>query len=272
MKRVLAMIAVSAVVAVPLTAELRREAVPMDRVPWELAEPRLRKGVWWNAPHIPIDHPYWWTLTNDVRPEQLKEELEKHTEALQSEPEPERRGATVQTDRGSRVVRIVDGQQNPQLFPVWSIFFSFANGKAKDDPEETLRDLRAHGIEASAAESILRSARETLESADEVGRQAGAAALQLRSLLLQTTEKLGSEKVAELRRSGNFALLGEQVGWSESSLHDLARSAYRNWEAAAAVPSIVSLRRTIGERQWDLFRGYLLAEVASRRSDTVILR
>lgn len=271
MKRVLGMILASAVVAAAFAAEIRRESVPTDRVPWELSKPRLKKGVWWDAPHIPLDHPYWWTLSEGLSPEQLRHELEKRVAALESE-ERENVAAAAASTPEPRIVRIVDGQQTPHLFPLWSIFYSFASGKTSEGSEEVLRELAAYGIEPSAAESIVEAARETLKRADEVGQQAGSAALQLRSLLRQANEQIGSDRVAELKRTADFALLSEKVGWSESSLEDLARNAYRNWEAEAAVPSILSLRSKIGEQQWRLFRGYLLAEVATRRSDTVILR
>jgi hypothetical protein len=259
---------------VPLDAEEATSSqLRMDRVPWELAEPELRGGVWWDAPHIPIDHPYWWTLSPELSPEKLKQRLDKRAEAVEVEVVRERGKATGASVTEPQVRWIVEGRESPELFPAWSVFYSFASGRADRGPVDQVADeLMGFGLEPGAVQVILEAARETVLRARELGREPGEAQLQLRDLYLQAEETIGKDRVAVLRSENDFALLSEHVGWSRDALRDLARRARRPWEAEAAVPAIHSIRGKLGEAQWGAFRRYLLEKVATRRAESVIIR
>lgn len=269
-KLFLVVLAVACIVGLAMAAEVRNEKVPMDVVPWDLSEPRLEKGDWWEAPHIPINHPYWWTLTDELSPAELKQRLERRVEARRAEVKAGRRRATAQSVVESPVTWSIQGGQEPELFPVWSTFYSFASAHVTDRPrEEVVHELVTFGLDPEAAEVIIKAAEETWAS--DLSQEITEAMLQLRSLRLRAEEQLGPERAKEMWRTNDFALLSEQVGWSQAALRDLVQRSARDWRAESAVPAIVSLRREIGERQWDLFRRYLLVEVASRRAELYTL-
>lgn len=267
MKRVLAMIAASALLAVALTAEVSRGDVPMGRVPWEQAEPRLSPWrVWWDEPHIPLDHPFWWTLTDDITPHQLKQRLEGRRVTEEAEFQAKLRRATGEARNEIERSWAIRGAQHPELFPLWSMFDAFARNVGEERREKSVQRLVEFGLSPEVAETAVAAAEEVLAS--DLSREISQAQEQMHQLYERAREQIGREAVEELRRRNDFARLSELVGWSQEALRELALRCRRHWPAEESIPPMVSLRRDIGEVQWELFRRYLLVEVASRSTDS----
>lgn len=268
MKRMLVVIVASAVAAVALTAELRREDVPMDRLPWQLAEPSLSKPTWWDAPHIPSDHPYWWTLTDDLSPHELREKLQERQAAVRrdarNELEKLRSAAGKSTTEQEEVeLWFLRGDRHAELFPAWSVFYSFAVTMVGfDEKDERETELQDFGLSAFAARQIVNSAAGVAEEAEELHREGVVEAQRLRKLLDDVAARLPPERVRQMKASDDVDFLAAASGVAADDVHKLALRVQMDSKAAAAIPAMVSLRAAIGEEQWQLLRRYLLEEVA----------
>lgn len=254
-------------------AEVRpRTSVPMDRVPCELAEARLIAPTeWFDAPHIPIDHPYWWTLTDEITPAELRGRLQRRVTAERQrlQADIERRAAGGSTNVPLDRDWELRGRETPELFPVFTAFESFALTHYDWMGENTVQELIGFGISPEAAHQIVIAAEE--RRASDVMKQIADAQSELRELSSWAEDKIGTEAVWEMRRRNDFAQFSKLVGWSQESLRDLVRLAYCHWWGAASVPVLVELRKALGEEQWDLFRKYLLEKVASTTSQLYVL-
>jgi hypothetical protein len=268
MKRVLAMIAASALLAVALPAEVRRDDVPMDRVPWELAHPRLTKGVWWNAPHIPSDHPYWWTLTDELSPQELKERLAERHAAIRREAQSrlqdlKRVAGESSTEEQEVQLWFLSGSEDAKLFPMWSAFEAFTSSMVvHDEKDEREVKLKEFGLSAFAARQVVDFAAQADAESEELYRQAGREAQRLRKLKQEVASRLPAEQVRQMKVNEDVDFLASAAGVPVEELRTLVRRVHRDPFATTAVPALVALRAAIGEEQWQLFRRYLLEEVA----------
>lgn len=267
MKRVLLVLAISAVLAATMMAELRRQDVPMDRLPWELAKPSLTKPMWWDAPHIPSDHPYWWTLTDELSPQELREKLaERHAavrrEALAELEELKKtRGASVYGEEVERWFLV--GSEDAKLFPMWKAFDSFAGGMVvHDEKDEREAKLREFGLNAFAARQVVDVAEQANEESEELHRQKVREAQRLRELQQDVASRLPAERVRQMNRDEDVDFLAAAAGVPVEELRTLTRRIHSDTGATTAVPALVSLRAAIGEEQWQLFRRYLLEKAA----------
>lgn len=279
MKRLLPIVAGLLVVALAIAAEILQEnapkermpvaeeastgihrEVPMDRMPWELAEPRLSPWrVWWDEPHIPPDHPFWWTLTDEITPQQLKQRLEGRRASEEAEFRAKLRRATGEARNELNFMWTLSGREHPELLPLWTTFDVFARNVGEGRQDESQR-LVEFGLSPEVVEAAVAAAEEVLAS--DLSREIGQAQEQMHQLYERAREQIGPEAVEELRSRNDFARLSELVGWSQDALRELALRARRHWPAEESIPPMVSLRREIGEEQWERFRRFLLVEVA----------
>lgn len=271
MKRMLLVLALSGMVAVVLTADLRRDDVPMDRLPWELAEPSLGKPMWWDAPHIPSDHPYWWTLTEDLSPQELRQKLQERQSAVRQEARTELEKLKTAAGKSTTQPEEVDlwflrGDEHPELFPAWSAFYSFAaTMMGFDEKDEREAELKELGLSAFAVRQIVDSAARVAEEAEEFHREGVSEAQGLRKLLDDVASRLPAERVRQMKAANDVDFLAAAAGVPVDEVRKLTLRIHRDPVARAAVPAIVSLRAAIGEEQWQLFRRYLLKEVAPHK-------
>lgn len=271
MKRVLAMIAASALLTVALPAEVRRGDVPMDRVPWELAQPRITKGVWWDAPHIPSDHPYWWTLTDELSPQELREKLAERHAALRQEARAQlkdlkRATGASSTEEQEVQLWFLSGSEDAKLFPMWSAFEAFTSSMVvHDEKDEREAKLKEFGLSAFAARQVVDFAAQADDESEALYRQNGREAQRLRKLKEDVASRLPAEQVRQMKDNEDVDFLASAAGVPVEELRALVRRVHRDPFATTAVPALVSLRAAIDEEQWQLFRRYLLEEVAPHK-------
>ena len=240
----------------------------MDRVPWELAQPRLTKPFWWDAPHIPSDHPYWWTLTDELTPQELREKLaERHAEVRREanaafEEIKRTRGAAAAYDEEVEVWFLV-GPEHAKLFPMWHAFYSFAAGMVVHDEKEKREvKLKEFGLSAFAARQVVDLAERADEESEELHRQNVREAQRLRKLKQDVASRLPAERVRQMDFDEDVDFLASAAGVPVEELRTLVLRVHRHTDAVGAVSALVSLRAAIGEEQWQLFRRYLLERAA----------
>lgn len=273
MKYVLAAIGVSAVLAVVLAAEVRRD-VPLDRLPD--AEASWRGKDWWERTDIPSDHPYWWTLTDEVTPAELQRRIQERLLSLQLEAgEKLKRAAKAQSadEPPTETAWIVTGKETPELFPVWSVLHSFGSGLTSDArAEEKEKELTAFGVHPSAAAEIVGVAAETARKQTELWLEKSKQQRRLFALLDEVERTHGREERDRVFKQDDLERLATLTRTPLEDVKEMLRIGNRDTEAAATIPLMVSLRRTIGEEQWQVLRGYLLLNQAPYRHESVIFR
>lgn len=269
MKRLFAMIAASALVAVALSAaEERRVAVPMDRVPWELAEPRLTQTMWWDAPHIPTNHPYWWTLTDELTPQELRDALAERHAAIRKEAQAQldqlkAAGDDSSTEEHEVELWFLSGNEHAKHFPMWHAFDSFAMSMmGHDEKDRREADLREFGLSEFAARQVVDQAEQADQESEELHRQKVREAQPLRKLKQEVAARLPAEQLRQMKANDDVEFLASAAGVPVEELRTLLRRSQRHTGATTTVPALVSLRAAIGEEQWQLFRRYLLEKVA----------
>lgn len=268
MKRVFAMIAASALLTVASMAEQARSDVPMDRVPWELAQPRLTKAMWWDAPHIPSDHPYWWTLTDELSPQELRDKLAKRHAAVRQEARAQledlkRAAGASSTEEQEVELWFLSGNEHAKLFPMWHAFDSFAVSMVvHDEKDRQEAELREFGLSEFAARQVVDFAARANEEAEELHRQNVREGQRLWKLKQEVRSRLPAEQVRQMKVNEDVDFLASAAGLPVEELRSLIRRVHRDPGATTAVSALVSLRAAIGEEQWQLFRRYLLEKVA----------
>lgn len=273
MKRVLAAIGASAVLAVVLAAELRRD-VPMDRLPD--AEASWRGKDWWERTDIPLDHPYWWTLTDEVTPAELQRRIQERLLKLQLEAaEKLKRAANAQStdERPTETSWIVTGKETPELFPVWSVLEGMgAAMNAYGEADRKEKELIDFGVHPSAAAEIVGVAAEAARKQTELWLEKSKQQRRLFALLDEVERTHGRAERDRIFKEDDLEKLATLTRTPLEDVKEMLRIGNRDSAAAATIPLMVSLRRTIDEEQWQLLRRFLLTNHAPYRHESVIFR
>lgn len=274
MRRTFLGIAMSAVMAVAIAAELRREQVPMDRLPD--AEASWRGRDWWQRTDIPLDHPYWWTLTDEVTPAELQRRIEDRHLKLQLEAgEKLKRAANAQsTDKAPKETAwLVSGSETPELFPVWKVLEALGaviNAYGEADRKE--KELVEFGVHPSAAAEIVGVAAEAARKQIEVWLEKSKQQRRAIALLDEVERRHGRDERDRIFEQDDLEALARLTSTPLEDVKEMLRIGDGNSAAAATIPLMVSLRETIGEEQWQLLCRYLLTNQAPRMRDSVIFR
>lgn len=201
----------------------------------------------------------WWTLTDDITPQELRaihEDVELHQERYR---EAARAGIQDRLPEESMELLsfYVNGYTHPELFQMWSVFDSFAVGFGYElnDPVGSLVEF---GFEGEALATIVEISsaferqRKILQAKVEAGFEA------VSELDRLSRENLGpaSYKIARHARDAN--MLAHATGFTVQRVEELLGlwdSTPANDFAARTLPL---LRKALGPADWNRFRSYLL--------------
>lgn len=275
MKRLIATLVLVGAGLVPLDAELRRAEVPMDQLPMP-PQPTLKTPHWWEVSYIPLDHPYWWTLADEVKPADLRKRLQERHLALQLEAAEEmRRGSAAQSTEAPqrKTAWVVDGSETPELFAAWDALHAFSSVMvARKTKERQERELVEFGLEPSAAAQIVSIAEQVEAKQIELWQETFRERQRLQKLLREASVRRGAGEARRIREESDVAALASISSMPIDQVREVATVSSRDTTAAATIPMMVQLRSIIGEEQWNLFRRYLFTEVTPYMSKSVIFR
>jgi len=233
----------------------------------------------------PEDSPLWWTLTDEITPQELRAiyrddtgHLERYQAAVEAGTKPPL------NEMGKKALKFFyDPDQNPELTAMWMAFSAFATAHLEDDGHAVTADrLRPYGISPGGVAAILSVGEEQLqehlgmvEDLKEESREYMQLYRRLDDLARAPAEIKAQQPAPEARRltpeglreavkRNDVALLAAASGESPEKVERLLWVAKSNPPAATAGENLVTLRARLSEEDWNAFRRFLLEEVVTR--------
>jgi hypothetical protein len=217
-------------------------------------------------PDTPASSPLWWTLTDDISPQELRRSfrdrqgnLQRYLEALEkgaAEPLP-----AAQLDYLSY---FHSGALHPELLPMWEAFDAFALRFRYHQgwPDKAPRELRAFGISPQGAEAIISRAHQHLASVDrlilEIGDQQG----ELMALARRASEVLGDQAVRMALKEHRPEVIAQATDRPLGQVKKLMDVWEIDPTAASSEELLPELEEVLDSEDWGNLRRYLLREVA----------
>lgn len=224
------------------------------------------------TPHLPLetteDSARWWTLTDDITPQQLRA-IHKDI-ALHKERYWEAVKAGIQTplpkEQMERLSFFIDGQTHPQLFEMWSVFSSFAAGFEYDMVDPRV-DLAAFGFGGEVLETIVAMTIEFWNVREELQEKVGEEMKAVAELARLSKERLGKKNYDAAIQARDAHVLSSVTGYSVERVEKLLKLW---WEETPTedltVQTLPLIKEALGPADWDRFRRYLLEVQAPRMS------
>lgn len=227
--------------------------------------PSPSAGQWTDDPP-PADSPYWWTLTDDITPEQLRDTLqdreahvERYYQAVEKEPTyrlPEHLVA--------HLTIYVKGDLTPELFPLIDTFDAFAlrfRGRPSW-PKHAPEELEEWGISRPGVQTILALAHSHLRRRDQIIDEVKDKQQAFVKILQRADDRLGRKASVAARRARDVEVFARVSGLGRARVAELMEAWLRDPAEEAAIEHIQLVRQELSEKDWELFRSYLYRDVA----------
>lgn len=233
----------------------------------------------------PEDSPLWWTLTDEITPQELRAIYRDDSAHLVRYQAAVEAGLAVPlNERQKKALKFhYHPTQNPELAPMWSAFSAFATAHLEDDgPSITGERLVPYGISPGGIDAILSVGEEQFQEhlamveeleaesqeylrlyrrLDDLAR-APAEVKQAHSV--PAARHLTPESLLEAVDRDDVALLAAASGETPAKVARLLWVAKSNPPAATAGENLVTLRARLTAEDWNAFRRFLLEQVVSR--------
>ena len=221
----------------------------------------------------PVSSPVWWTLTDSVTPEQLKE---RHTNlavqrgayalatAMPSYPVPMERRAPA-----GKVVHFLDPSAEPEMVPFWFAYWVLSS-HLTFSPEATVEKLEGTNLSGPGrvrvVDHLRRFEKYTAEQAAS-SRQDVADFLEILRARLHSAGASGERAVLYSQwQSGDLSALtadAERQGVDSDRLHSMFTAWKNPADIQAARLLLPQLKSSVSESDWAELRRFLLDEVAT---------
>ena len=220
----------------------------------------------------PADSPLWWTLTDSLSPEELRAahrdpqaNLERYLKHLDGGWAP-----SLTEEETALLSFYVNAQRTPELVPAWYAFHVFSRFRVTREGDEAVSmQLGRHGVSQQGRQSILGTAARHRAALEEAISRIGPQQVHFVLLQRRAIEQLGSDAQArvtvnEATARRDSAFLARLGGESEERTRELLAAGTTDSIVDQAAETLPLLRKGLSGADWDAFRRYLLAEVASR--------
>ena len=204
--------------------------------------------------------PYWWTLSDQVSPAELRralQEPEAHRERFRNAV---RAGKLPGAGEG-RADWVRNYVESAELVPMWQAFSAYDTWFhiSIGYPEAT-RDLREYGVSAEGAERIV-------EEIDVHDRRFAAITAELGDQPRQFAELVARAGIVRPDHLDDLPpATRDRVVRATGVQPERVEHLHSQWKRSplgeAAIPSLVSLRADLSPADWRAFRTFLLREVA----------
>ena len=202
----------------------------------------------------------WWTLSDEITPEQLRSihgDVELHRQRFLEAVMAGRRRLPGE-GRMELLRTFIDGKSHPELFPIWLVFDSFSGDirLAKHyDPTESLIEF---GLQGKTLETIIRFAtgywnERQVRVRDNLQRL--EVALEFARLV---DERMGPRAFEAAVRAGDTGALAEASGYSVELVEEFFATWRRRPAEEFAIQMLPRLKAILGPISWERFRAYLL--------------
>lgn len=220
----------------------------------------------------PVDSPYWWTLSDEVSPQELYDALQSR-ERNQSRLRQAILNGTYDAIPEGRIEDLsvfIDGRATPELFPMWEVFhaYSYDFDGLPRNYEATARDeLKEAGVSAPGIARIVavahRNWREEEENNKALHPQRSRFVHEVLIPMDKTVGERGRNRAVMAR---DFGRMSRAAALDRGEVQDLYEAWKTDVAATVSIASVQELKASLSEEDWEALRAYLLREVASRRS------
>lgn len=210
----------------------------------------------------------WWTLTDEITPQELRaihEDVELHKERYREAVRAGRQ-PLLPREQMDHLDFFIDGNTHPELFQLWVVFSSFAAGFAYDDVDPRV-SLAEFGFEGEVLETIARLAIEFWQDRENLQERVGEEMKAVAELARLSRERLGQKGYRAATQARDANLLADATGYSVERIEGLLKLW---WEETPAedltVRTLPRIRQALGPGVWERFRRYLLEVQAPKMS------
>ena len=207
---------------------------------------------------------YWWTLSPDITPAELKHALspaeaqKRYAAAMEKGTMP-----ALLPSELARVRYYVDGGLTPYLFRFSEAFDAFATNytHVAGYPDRAHPALVGAGISEAGITAILAAARESAALQARLLPELQPAVHEFLALVREAEKAHPQEVEAALERK-DVGVLSALLGRSRATLQPLFNAWERDPVEEVSLDTIEILRSTLSEHDWQGLRSYLLSNVA----------
>lgn len=222
-------------------------------------------------PKIPASSPVWWTLTDEITPQELRR--------IYGDPKDSQRRYLLAVEKGlvkplsperlEEMVFFQHGGQSPELLPMSEAFDGFALRLYRPSwPAAGAEELLAFGISPEGGKAIIEAAERFLLEVDamidELGEEQGA----FLDIMRRAQERLGGQALNRALEARDVATLSIAAGTPVPETRRLMEAWEIDPAAEVSATTLPRLKDALTPEDWEAFRRYLLIEVAPVSSAT----
>jgi len=221
-----------------------------------------------SPPESPEDSARWWTLTDEITPQELRaihEDIDLHKERYLEEVKAGRQAPFPKKQMES-LSFFIDGNSHPELFQMWVVFSSFAAGFVYDavDPRVSLAEF---GFEGEVLDTIVGMTTEYWDKRENLQKGLREEMKAVAELSRLGKEILGEKNFKVAIKAKDANMLAHATGYSVEKVEKLLKL---GWEATPTqdltVQTLPLIKEALGPADWERFRLYLLEVRASDMS------
>lgn len=226
----------------------------------------------WTADPPPADSPYWWTLSDQITREELRAALQSREKnrarlrdaiALGVYPQ-------IEETRIQEISVYIDGTLHPELFPLYDVFAAFAVGchpgeAATSWEEEARRGMARHGMSDEGIDYVVTAACNHIVKTVSLGKALGADQRSFAEKVLAPLEaRIGKKEARKAIDRQDFDLLSQHSGLAQRQIADLHQAWRRDPIAEIGTASLVHLRASMDDEDWEALRQFFLSDLVPR--------
>lgn len=219
----------------------------------------------------PASSPLWWTLTDEITPQELRRRLrdEKDHQARYLEAVERGLAPAVPAEQLSTLAWYENGELWPQLIPLYVAFDALALNTLHEDPDPnwTLdmfgEGLIAHGATTLEAEKIVAALVRYWPEERRLTEEIAVGSSAFVAIMRKANERAGKNLFIEARDNPATAdKIADLAGQSRERVRELYVQWRRIATAEAAEPALRRLRQDVSPAAWRALQTYLRTIVA----------
>ena len=221
----------------------------------------------WMDKMPPANSPYWWTLTDELTPEELRSKV------IDREANRRRYLAAIEVGAVSPpsaemlqdLRYFISGDFTPELFRLPETFDSFTGSFAsrEDWPEEVRKTLPEYGVSPEGRVAILAVVEPYNTKRDELVPEVGELATRFVEVMTLIERRSSRKTLKKLLRKKDFKEMARVAGMSAPEIRSLADAWSRDVVEEICFETLDTLKQELSQADWNAFRSYLLNEIAA---------
>lgn len=221
---------------------------------------------------MPAESPAWWTLSPEITPAQLRDELLDPEKVQARYLQAVTRGLQppVSEEKLQTLKYFDDGQLAPELIPAWVAYQAFALDLNLDLPDEseTRAQLAPYALTGDSVGVILASTKSFWKHREQLIEEYAQQQQEFVKVLRLARHRMGDKAYAAATAREDVAALATTARRSPEEIRRLAAAWNRDLGRDATLPELVELSERLSPAEWQAFLDFLRKEIAVHTSRT----